>query len=174
MFFFLLLFRIRDVWPCQVAHGLTCVAQRGTDVEWPDDHSPVVQDPYRGKKGENTVFVPFFCLFFFFIIIIVVSFCMQGTKTHKKRSVTRRCLSMYVSSCSESDPIQFNLIQFNSAHPDSFSAVWSARGHLSGYADPVLFYRSLDKSLERKKERKKKKPRGSDRLGSPSNSSITT
>lgn len=70
--FFLLLFRIRDVWPCQVAHGLTCVAQCGTDVEWPDDHSPVVQDPYGGKKGENTVFVPFFCFSFSLLLLLLL------------------------------------------------------------------------------------------------------
>lgn len=72
------------------SHSLTCVVQRGTDAEWPDDHSPVAQDP-TGKKGKHGVFF----LFFFFSLLSFLHFSPAGgeVRVHKKRSVTR-CLLM--------------------------------------------------------------------------------
>lgn len=60
------------------SHSLTCVVQRGTDAEWPDDHSPVVQDPTGGKKGKHGIFF----LFFFFSLLSFCIFPCRGKRDH--------------------------------------------------------------------------------------------
>lgn len=105
-------------------NGLTIIAQ-------------LYKIPTEEKKGKTRYLFPFLCFLFLFLFLFYYYyycfFLHAGDEGRPTRNA--RCLPM---SPAVQSWIQFNSTQFNSAHPDSFSAIWSARGHLDGYADLVF------------------------------------